>query len=161
MQIGSGAGYTRRNRYRHRGGKVSAALDLEAYSLAAKPLAFANPDRYFSDLDLRLNVVCPFDGFTPEAKAEQMSRIGGYDGQPRTVEPLCGEVMQDVPGTAQGNWFAGGFAGPVDCPNELSLVHDYIDPTKSAISVGRTIMESGHGFSMRRTPERSTATSIK
>ena len=125
------------------GGKVSAALDLEAYDLAAEPLAFANPNRYSSDLDLRLKVVCPFDGFTPEARAEQMSRIGGYDRQPRTVEPLCGEVMQDVPGTAQGNWFTGSFDGHVDWSKELSLVHDYIDPTKSAISVGGTIVESG------------------
>ena len=125
------------------GGKVSAALDLEAYDLAAEPLAFANPDRYFSDLDLRLKVVCPFDGFTPEARAEQMSRIGRYDGQPRTEEPLCGEVMQDVPGTAQGNWFTGSFGGQSDWSQELSLVHDHIDPTKSAISVGGTIMESG------------------
>ena len=125
------------------GGKLSAALDLEAYDLAAKPLAFANPDRYISDLDLRLKIMCPFDGFTPEARVEQMSRIGGYDGQPRTEEPLCGEVMQDVPGTAQGNWFTGSFGGPVDWSKELSLVHDYIDPTNSAISVGGTIMESG------------------
>ena len=125
------------------GGKKSAALDLEAYDLTADPLPFANPERYRSDLDLRLKVVCPFDGFTPEARAEQMSRIGGYDGQPRTVEPLCGEVMQDVPGTAQGNWFTGSFDGRVDWSKELSLVHDYIDPTKSAISVGGTIMDSG------------------
>jgi len=125
------------------GGKESAALDLEAYDLAAEPLAFANPERYSSDLDLRLKVVCPFDGFTPEARAEQMSRIGGYDGQLRTVEPICGEVMQDVPGTAQGNWFAGSLGERVGWSKELSLVHDHVDPTKSAISVGGTIMDSG------------------
>lgn len=125
------------------GGKKSAALDLEAYDLESEPLAYANPSRYSSDLDLRLKVVCPFDGFTPEARAEQMSRIGGYDGRPRTVEPICGEVMQDIPGTAQGNWYTGRSAAHAEWSKELSLVHDYIDPTLSAISVGGTVMDAG------------------
>ena len=49
------------------GGSVSAAMDLEAWDLAATPLPFANPSRYTGrDVNKRLQVVCPFDGFTPE-----------------------------------------------------------------------------------------------
>ena len=125
------------------GGKVSVALDLEAYDLAAAALAFANPRRYLSDLDLDLHVACPFDAFAPRARSEQLDRVGGYDGQPRTVEPVCGQVMQDILGTAQGNWFTSDFEGHVDWEKELALVHHHVDPTRSAISVGGTVMDMG------------------
>ncbi|PKB64020.1 MAG: hypothetical protein BZY80_04360 [SAR202 cluster bacterium Io17-Chloro-G2] len=125
------------------GGTVSAALDLEAYDLSAPPLAFANPDRYFSDLDLRLHVTCPLDGFTPQARAEQIGRMGGYDGRPRTHAPVCGRVMQDVPGTVQGNWFTGSFDGHTNWEQEMALVHDHIDPTLAAISIGGSVMDMG------------------
>lgn len=125
------------------GGNVSAALDLEAYDLSTPALAFANPDRYFSDLDLRLHVTCPLDWFTDDARDEQAARIGGYDGQPRTSSPVCGQVMQDVPGTAQGNWFAGPPGSQTDWAKEMALVHDHVDPTLAAISIGGTVMEMG------------------
>ena len=125
------------------GGKVSAALDLEAYDLSAPPLAFANRDRYRSDLDLRLHVTCPLDGFTAPARAEQIVRMGGYDGRPRTESPVCGRVMQDVPGTAQGNWFTGPLDRPANWTQEMALVHDHVDPSLAAISIGGTVMEMG------------------
>lgn len=87
------------------GGTIIAALDMEAYDLRTPPVAYANPSRYYSELGRRLHIMCPFDGFTAEARAEQLSRVGDYNGQPRTAEPVCGEVMQDVPVTAQGNWY--------------------------------------------------------
>lgn len=63
---------------------MSIALDLEAYDLSSPPLAYANPDRYYSGLDLRLHVTCPLDWFTAQARVERLARMGRYDGQFRT-----------------------------------------------------------------------------
>ena len=79
------------------GGKVSAALDLEAYDLDGPSLSYANSAQFGSPFDLRLKVTCPFDGFTAEVEQQQLARMGDYDLQPRTAEPRCGEVMQDIP----------------------------------------------------------------
>ena len=125
------------------GGKVSAALDLEAYDFSAPPLAYANPSRYVSSADNRLYVGCPLDWFTDDLWDAHLSRMGGINGHSRTIAPLCGEVMQDVPGTAQGNWFAVGSSGGTDWQSELALVHDHVDPTRAAISVGGVVMEQG------------------
>ncbi|MDA1128800.1 MAG: hypothetical protein O2913_08885 [Chloroflexi bacterium] len=52
------------------GGKVSSAMDLEAYDLAGPSLAYANADRMGGRVEslLRLKVVCPFDDFTAELR---------------------------------------------------------------------------------------------
>jgi hypothetical protein len=59
----------------------------------------------------------------------------------RTVEPRCGTVMQDVAGTAQGNWFAYATTGMSNEPppqedRVVSLVHDAMYPTRPVMSVG-------------------------
>ena len=128
------------------GGKVSAALDLEAYDFSSPPLAYANPSRYFPSTDKikkLLDVACPFDWFTDELKSAQLARLGGNDGQARTIEPICGEVMQDLDGTARGNWFFGESTRGTDWKNQLALVHDHVDPSLAAISVGGVVMDQG------------------
>ena len=126
------------------GGKVSSALDLEAWDLAAEPLAFANPDRYAGrDANKRLQVVCHFDGFTPEVRAGQLARMGEFRGRSRSQEPVCGEVMQDIPGTAQGAWFTEDYRGLSSWSEELAFVHDHIDPTMAAISIGGVVTGQG------------------
>ncbi|PKB71079.1 MAG: hypothetical protein BZY87_07455 [SAR202 cluster bacterium Io17-Chloro-G6] len=128
------------------GGKVSSAMDLEAYDLAGPSLAYANPARMGGRVEslLRLKVACPFDDFAPEVRESQLARIGDIGANRlRTAEPLCGEVMQDIPGTAQGNWYAGGTESPVGWNQQLGLLHDYIDPTLATISIGGIL--TGHG----------------
>ena len=125
------------------GGKVSNALDLEGYDLEGPSLGYANQARFTSEFDLRLKVVCPFDGFTSDVRELQLARMGGYDRQPRTAEPRCGEVMQDVPGTAQGNWYTGETGAHANWAQELALVHDNVDPSLAAISIGGTITGVG------------------
>ncbi len=51
--------------------------------------------------------------------------------------------MQDVPGTAQGNWFSQAPGQQIDFSKELALVHHHVDRDIGAISVGGTIMEMG------------------
>ncbi len=125
------------------GGKVSSALDLEAWDLEGPPLEYANPARFFSEFDLRLKVVCPFDDFTSEIREIQLARVADYDGQPRTAKPLCGEVMQDIPSTAQGNWYAGERGARTNWSQELALVHDNVDPALAAISIGGIVASPG------------------
>ena len=125
------------------GGKVSNALDLEAYDFSSPPLAYINPSRYFSPLDKHLYIACPFDWFTDELRTAQLARVGGSEGQQRTIEPVCGEVMQDLPGTAQGNWFFGESTRGTESQKQLALVHDHVDPSLAAISVGGTVAENG------------------
>jgi hypothetical protein len=126
------------------GGSIIAALDLEAYDFSTPPLAYANPDRYRSDSKKRMHIVCPLDGFTPEAREEQLVKVEGYQDRDVTVGPICGVAMQDRLGTAQGNWFVnrevGGFS---DISKELALAHHHVDRNSGAISVGGTIMEMG------------------
>lgn len=125
------------------GGKVSNALDLEAYDLDGPSLGYANPARFGSEFDLRLKVVCPFDDFTADVQDRQLARMGASKLQPRTAEPRCGEVMQDIPGTAQGNWYTGITGRNANTSQELALVHDHVDPAMAAISIGGTVADAG------------------
>lgn len=90
-----------------------------------------------------LHETCPLDGCTAQARAVQITRFGGYNGQLRTAAPNCGQVMQDVPGTAQGNWFTESFGDHANWDQEMALVHGQLDPTLAAISIGGTVMEMG------------------
>ena len=74
------------------GGSIIAALDLEAYDFSTPPLAYANPDRYRSDSKKRMHIVCPLDGFTPEAREEQLVKVEGYQDRDVTVGPICGDA---------------------------------------------------------------------
>ncbi len=115
------------------------ALDFGMFDTRTGPLAYANPLRIeagsggFDDLC----VVCPVDYFTEPAAGIMTAYFGSYEGW-RTALPYCGEVMQDVVATAQGKWYNP--ASP-DLPEDphLALVHDNVDPTLAAFSVGTTL----------------------
>ena len=123
------------------GNQYANALDLGVYDLRGPANAFANPDRWS---DRTLYITCPLDYFVPEVQEALVQRLGAHDASaPRTVEPICGEVEQDEPGTAQGVWMAAGteFTYPED--PHLSLVRDNLDPSKSVFSVGNGAGSSG------------------
>ena len=59
----------------------------------------------------------------------------------RSVPPICGEHMQDLAGTAQGNWFRptppGGEPSTADREDDdFAFAHDYVDPSVPVISLG-------------------------
>jgi hypothetical protein len=89
--------------------------------------------------------VCPLDYFTPKLKTKLYSLVGYYEGERRTVEPICGTVKQDVWGSAQGVWFLSGAKvqerGSED--EHAALVHDNFDPTKGVFSIGTSMEKSG------------------
>ena len=128
------------------GNQYANALDLGVYDLRTPPLPYANPSRWE---DRSLHIACPLDYFVADVRAALQQRLGEHDNTGlRTIEPFCGEVEQDEPGTAQGVWIAEGtvFTYPED--PHLSLVRDNIDPSISVFSVGTGIGASGLEFGL-------------
>jgi hypothetical protein len=117
------------------------ALDFGAIDARVQPMVYANPSRHTSNPDGldTLHVVCPIDYFAPKTRSELESRFGGWDSSPRTVAPVCGQVMQDVTGTAQGIWYVAGTTQQYPEDPHLALVHDNANPAIAVFSVGTSI----------------------
>jgi hypothetical protein len=116
-------------------------LDFGAYDMRTEPLQYANPDRFYKQL---LHTVCALDYFTPELKEKLKAKLGDFQNQ-RTIEPVCGEVEQDEPGTAQGVWFVEDAESDPSEDEQLALAHDNINPTTPVFSVGTSMEKSGLG----------------
>ena len=124
-------------------GQTSTGLDLGMYD-TRYPLPFISPPRHPSST---LYALCPFDYFTPEVRSTLVALLG-YGGTLRTIPPVCGQVNQDLAGTAQGDWFLLGNASAQEDSN-LALVHDNIDPSKGVFSIGNavgTLSSGGYTF---------------
>jgi hypothetical protein len=115
-------------------------------SLSATPgeilgTATANNGLAGMDLGVAINMLGdnPLDYFDPTAKAMLESKLGRYDGKTkRTAPPIAGEFLQDVSGTAQGNWIKqGSQKTPED--NNIALVKDNIIPSQLVFSVGNSV----------------------
>ena len=101
-------------------------------------LDYANPSRYGEVGRARsLHIVCPIDLYDDETKKTLYDKVARSDG------PKCGIVMQDIPGTLQGNWFQGDLEASSDWTNHLAFVHDNEDPLKSVISIGGFFTNAG------------------
>lgn len=116
------------------GGANARGIDFTLYDTRIAPLAFANPDRYRRDdngFD-RFHIVCPVDYFMKDLRTnleDKIWRVGD-------VEPLCGRIDQDIPGTAQGTWFVPGTENPADEKEAIHLSYDNIHPSRSVFSIG-------------------------
>ena len=97
---------------------------------------------------------CLFDLYSGAIKDQYYSKFGLFDSpkyidksgtlsaggfKPRTAEPRCGSINQDIIGSAQGAWF--GQTNKDDKSNMvdqkgLSLIHNNIDPTTGEIAGG-------------------------
>ena len=115
-----------------------SALDIGLYDTRVATPVQANPSRWTGD---DLNLVCALDyvddidGLQSQLKA----KLGSYDGsQLRTAAPVCGEVYQDIPGTAQGAWFNDAEPRHNERAH-LNLAHDNIDPKIGVISMGESV----------------------
>jgi hypothetical protein len=117
-------------------------LDWQLNDKRTPDLAYANPQRYRNE---SFHFVCPLDYFSTDLKSTLYDKLGSENVK-RTIEPKCGEVEQDEPGTLQGNWFAGKNI-PADDPESwgktLSLTHDNIDPALGEVVVGGVITDPG------------------
>ena len=110
-------------------GDLQGNFDFGVYGLRTN-LEYANQHQYSGR---SLHIVCPLDLYDDETRSELYAKIA------RTAEPLCGTVMQDVPGALQGNWFLADVANPSG-DQQLAFVHDNADPSTAVISVGGTFM---------------------
>lgn len=127
--------------------KSTQMFDFNLIDTRIPELNFINKERFsrHRQYDL-LHEVCPYDYFIPEIKNQLYSKISGYFDmtKKRTKEPLCGEYMQDLSGTAQGVWFRKGTANG-EQGNEniiereilhMALAHESYDPQMPVISAG-------------------------
>ena len=126
------------------GGRLGQnALDFGAADRRTGPLTYASPDRW-DDGSSQHHLVCGLDYFEPEARGQLKGLLGGWgEGSRRTIEPICGEVEQDEPGTAQGVWFAKGTRDTHPEDLHIALVHDNVDPSWSVFSVGTSMAGNG------------------
>jgi hypothetical protein len=91
----------------------------------------------------------PLEYFTPDARQDLESKTGSVFGDRlRTAEPIGGTYMQDLPGTAQGNWFFPGIylRDAPDVSPLLALAHDYVDPSQPLFSIGTSIQGVSAGL---------------
>jgi len=104
-----------------------------------------NIDWSFYDDDRYAHIMCTFDLYSGSLKKRFYDKLGGIDQKtmgltfiPRTIEPLCGTVNQNIAGTIQGMWFGEGWKSRKDKNNpddsrQFSFLHWNIDPTYAEI----------------------------
>lgn len=120
-------------------GPDTAGIDLGVVDFRRPPAAFVVPahyDFYYPYWS------APLDYFTPEARAVIAAKTGHVFGSAvRTADPVGGTHMQDLAGTAQGNWFLTGryHANSTDLTPFLSLVHDYVVPSQPIAAIGTSV----------------------
>jgi len=133
-------------------------LDLQFEIWAAnynKP-APSNIDWSYYDDNRYAHIMCPFDLYTGSLKQQFYAKLGSIDRKvikdektgkrietsssfkPRTIEPICGTVNQNIVGTIQGMWFGEGWKNRKDknIPDNIkqfSFLHWNLDPTYAEI----------------------------
>jgi hypothetical protein len=119
-----------------------------------------NWDYYTSYDSFYPYAVCLFDLYSGDLRTSYYAKFGMYGQKdkkggpwlftPRTIEPRCGQITQDLFGALQGMWFAGPADGKTNYEFQgkgLAFVHNNIDPSKAEISVGGFITPAA-GISM-------------
>lgn len=108
------------------------------------------------------NYVSPIPYFKSTVRTEFEKKLGSvFDfSVKRTATPVEGAYVQDVAGTAQGNWFsAGRFATNPDNGGHMALVHDYIAYDDEPImSIGSTALTGIKGIVGIRKPVATSGT---
>ncbi|MBS3136124.1 hypothetical protein J4401_04145 [Candidatus Woesearchaeota archaeon] len=97
---------------------------------------FVNPSRY----GIRsLHIQCPFEYYPMDMRNKF------FDIIKRNDDEQCGTVMQDVPGSLQGNWFLGDARADngMDWDKHLAFVSDPLEPSFKIVSIGGTFTEAG------------------
>lgn len=123
-------------------GHLQGNFDFGAYDYRSQ-LAFANSSRYggpgpFIGLwrPRSLYIVCPLDLYDDPLRSQLLQKVAG------TNSPKCGKTLYDVPGTLQGNWFAGDARADIGPTSALlSFVYENENPSQAVISIGGTIAD--------------------
>jgi hypothetical protein len=127
---------------------AAQTFDIGLHDFRKPPQPFVNPLRYQVDVPVLLASVglagnpiaavvaprimpqalysrCAIDYFTPTPRAAMTAKLADFDGTPlASGTPKCHSHMQDVPKTAQGNWWP-----------DLDPVHDALLGEAKAIAL--------------------------
>ena len=125
-------------------GPDSAGVDFGLIDFRLPSAAFIRLDHYDHFYPYYAS---PLGYFRSDVRSTLASKTGHVFGtQMRTAAPIGGTYMQDIPGTAQGNWFFPGryHSNSSDLSPSLGLASDYVDPAQPIMAVGNSI----NGMSM-------------
>lgn len=117
-------------------GPDSAGVDFGLLDFRRAPAAFVMPVHYDAYYPY---YAAPLEYFQPGVAEQLAARSGSVLGaRRRTAAPIGGSYMQDLPGTAQGNWSLPGryWADATSTTSLLAFSHDYVDPTQPLIALG-------------------------
>lgn len=125
------------------GGEGQRVLDVGAFDTRITPHKFANSKRW-QDRKQMESVVCALDYFQNDMSKQLKARLGGYNTEGYEVKAEgCGEVIQDIAGTAMGVWAQPGDEEIVTESTNLALVHENIEPQYLAISMAEAGGKAG------------------
>jgi hypothetical protein len=120
-------------------GPDSAGIDLGVIDFRRTPAAFIERGHYDAYYPYYAS---PLDYFIPSVRAAIEAKTGSVFGKRfRTAVPIGGTYMQDVPGTARGNWFSPGkyHRNTTDLSPSLGLATDFVDPAQPVIAIGSSV----------------------
>lgn len=120
-------------------GPDSAGVDFGVFDFRLSPASFVRIDHYDHFYPYSAS---PLDYFTSDVKTMLTNKTGSVFGSPfRTASPIGGSFMQDVSGTAQGNWFLPGryHSNTTDLGPFLGLASDYVNPAQPMIAMGSSV----------------------
>ncbi len=123
-----------------------AGVDFGAIDYRQAPAPFINLTHYDGTYPY---YVSPALSFAEPVRSQLLARVGSVDGtKVRTVAPVVGTHMQDIAGTAQGNWFFPGtyVSTNGEVNNAIALVHDFVDPTQPVFSIGNALAGVSQGL---------------
>ena len=127
-------------------GPDSAGVDFGVLDFRRSPSPFVRLDHYDHFYPYWAS---PLDYFTSDAANMLASKTGHVFGtQMRTTRPIGGSYVQDIAGSAQGNWFLPGryHSNSSDLSAFLGLASDYVDPAQPMMAVGTSIRGMSMGL---------------
>lgn len=135
-------------------GHKQGNFDFGAYDFR-KQLGYVNTASY-GDLQGKgfgrprlLYAICPLELYDTETKERFYSKIS------RTIEPICGDVMQDVPSSLQGSWFYEDGRADMEWSKHLTFGHDSMYSNKAIIAVAGIITRDNAAIKWMFSPKES------
>ena len=116
------------------------AGELLAYTsgrVAAFDFGAALPNPVSPDRTGEVTYGCPLDLYD-DALRLQFEALVGDNLTRRTVEPICGNLDVDVPGTAAGHWYSD-LNGPPQEDRNVALAYDNVNPAIPVLSIGTSV----------------------
>lgn len=127
-------------------GPDTAGVDFGVLDFRRAPARFINLEHYDTYYPFYTS---PLDYYTADVRAAIENKTGNVFGtKMRTVQPIAGSYMQDIAGTAQGNWFLPGknHKNSTDMSIFVGLAHDYVNPDEPVMSLGSSVKGAKQGL---------------